>query len=202
MKNKNALIIIAKYPEPGKVKTRIHGLSDKQRTELYTKLLEFTMKKLSSIPGVDTFIAFAPDSAEKYFKRFGVKLIPLSKGDLGTRMFKAFERVFRSGYQKAALVGADIPDLSSAIILRAMNLLSTHDLVFGPAKDGGYYLVGMSKLIKEVFEDVPWSSDQTLEKSLDQSKTFNYSVCFIDTLSDIDTIDDVKRAGLLQSIIT
>ena len=200
--NKNALIIIAKYPEQGKVKTRIQGLSDRQRTELYTKLLELTMKKLSSISGVDTFIAFAPDSEEDYFKRFDVKLIPLSKGDLGERMFKAFERVFSSGYQKAALVGADIPDLSSEIILNAIELLSTHDLVFGPAKDGGYYLVGMSKLIKEVFEDVPWSSDQTLEKSLDQSTIFNYSVGFSETLSDIDTIDDVKRAGLLQSIIT
>lgn len=202
MKNSNALIIIAKYPEEGKVKTRIKGLSDGQRTDLYKNLLDVTIKKLSSIPGVDTFIAFAPDSAENYFAQFGVKLIPLHKGDLGASMFKAFERVFSSGYKKAALVGADIPDLSSSIILNAIDLLSINDLVFGPAKDGGYYLVGMRKLIKEVFEDVPWSSDQTLEKSLDKSRKFNYSAGFTDTLSDIDTIDDLKRSGLLRSIIT
>jgi rSAM/selenodomain-associated transferase 1 len=197
MKNINALIIIAKYPEKGKVKTRIQGLSDGQRTELYKKLLNQTMEKLSSIPGVDTFIAFAPDSSEDYFKGFGVKLIPLHEGDLGVRMYKAFERVFSSGYQRAALAGADIPDLSPGIIQSAMDILSGLDLVFGPAEDGGYYLVGMRKLIKEVFENVPWSSDRTLEKSLDQSKKFNYSVGFTDTLNDIDTIDDVKRAGLL-----
>jgi rSAM/selenodomain-associated transferase 1 len=197
MINNSALIIIAKYPEKGRVKTRIQGLSDEQRTELYKKLLDLTMKKLSSIPGVDTFIAFAPDSAEDYFKRFRVKLIPLHEGDLGTGMYKAFNEVFSAGYQRAALVGADIPDLSSAIIMNAIDVLSSHDLVFGPAQDGGYYLVGMRTLIKEVFEDVPWSSDQTLEKSLDQSKKFKYSVGFTETLSDIDTIKDVKRAGLL-----
>ena len=202
MKNKNALIIIAKHPEKGKVKTRIRDLSDDQRVELYKKLLDRTMKKLSSISGVDTFIAFAPDSAEDYFKRFSVKLIPLSEGDLGAGMSQAFVRVFSSGYKKAALVGADIPDLSPSIILSAMDLLSTRDLVFGPAEDGGYYLVGMRKLIKEVFEDIPWSSDETLRKSLDQSNKFNYSVGFTDTLRDIDTIDDVKRTALLQSIIT
>jgi glycosyltransferase A (GT-A) superfamily protein (DUF2064 family) len=112
-------------------------------------------------------------------------------------MYKAFNEVFSAGYQRAALVGADIPDLSSAIIMNAIDVLSSHDLVFGPAADGGYYLVGMRTLIKEVFEDVPWSSDQTLEKSLDQSKKFKYSVGFTETLSDIDTIKDVKRAGLL-----
>jgi len=202
MKNKNALIIIAKYPEKGKVKTRVRGLSDDQRVELYEKLLNLTMEKLSSVPGVDTFIAFAPDSAEEYFKHFGVKLIPLPGSDLGAGMFQAFDRVFSEGYKKAALAGADIPDLSPAIILNAMGLLSTYDLVFGPAKDGGYYLVGMRMLIKEVFEDVPWSSDQTLNKSLDQAKKFNYSIGFTDTLSDIDTIEDVKKTGLLKSLIT
>jgi len=200
--NKNALIIIAKYPEKGKVKTRVRGLSDDQRVELYKKLLTLTMKKLSSIPAIDTFIAFAPESAEEYFIHFGIKLIPLPERDLGAGMFRAFERVFSAGYKKAALVGADIPDLSPSIVLNAIDLLSTHDLVFGPAADGGYYLVGMRKLIKEVFEDVPWSSDQTLKKSLDQSKKFNYSIGFTVTLRDIDTIEDIKKTGLLKSLIT
>ena len=197
MKNNSALIIIAKYPEKGNVKTRIQGLSDEQRVALYIRLLNLTMDKLSSIPGVDTFIAFAPDSTEEYFKRFGVRLIPLHDGDLGIRMYEAFSEVFSDRYQKAALVGADIPDLSESIILNAMDVLSGHDLVFGPAKDGGYYLVGMRKLIKEVFDNVPWSSDQTLEKSLKQSEKFGYSAGFTETLSDIDTGDDVKRSGLL-----
>lgn len=195
--SKNALIIIAKYPEEGTVKTRLKGvLSDQERLKLYVTLLTHTVEKLKAIRGVNTFIAFAPESSHEYFSQFNVGLISLHKGDLGIRMFEAFKEVFDTGYQKAALVGADIPDLSASIILSAMNILSDNDLVYGPAKDGGYYLVGMSRLIREVFEDVPWSSDQTLKKSILKAEQYNYSVDFTETLSDIDTIDDLKRAGL------
>lgn len=195
--SKNALIIIAKYPEEGTVKTRLKGvLSDQERLKLYVTLLTHTVEKLKAIRGVNTFIAFAPEGSHEYFSQFNVGLISLHKGDLGIRMFEAFKEVFDKGYQKAALVGADIPDLSASIILSAMNILSDNDLVYGPAKDGGYYLVGMSRLIREVFEDVPWSSDQTLKKSILKAEQYNYSVDFTETLSDIDTIDDLKRAGL------
>lgn len=196
--NDNALIIIAKYPEEKNVKTRLKGLMpDEKRLALYVSLLENTLRKLKSVPGVDTFIAYAPESGRGYFTRFGVGLILLPEGDLGVRMFHAFRELFKAGYQRAALVGADIPDLSSAIILKAFTLLSSDDIVYGPAKDGGYYLVGMRKPIKEVFEDVPWSSDQTLNRSIERAGQSGYSVALTEMLSDIDTIDDVKRAGLM-----
>jgi rSAM/selenodomain-associated transferase 1 len=193
----HALIIIAKYPENGEVKTRIQGLNDSQRVALYTKLLEHTMRRLSSLPEIDTFIAYAPEDAGDYFSRFDVKLIALSKGDLGERMYEAFQNVFALGYRKASLVGADIPDLTGSIIQQSFHILTDHDLVFGPAQDGGYYLVGMSSLIQEVFIDVPWSSDKTLEKSLQQAKHYGYSAGLLETLYDIDTLEDVKKAGLL-----
>jgi rSAM/selenodomain-associated transferase 1 len=196
--NKNALIIIAKYPENGEVKTRLEGLTDEKRVEIYTSLLESTMKRLSAISGVDTFIAFAPAEAEEYFSRFSVKLIPLSEGDLGVRMYEAFQHVFENGYERASLVGADIPDLSAEIILNSFDLLSDNNLVYGPAEDGGYYLVGMSSLIKEVFEEVPWSSDATLSQSLKQAERYGYSFGFTETLSDIDTTEDLKKFGLLD----
>ena len=196
MMNKHALIVIAKYPENGEVKTRIQGLNDTQRVALYTKLLEHTMSRLSSLPDIDTFIAYAPEDAGDYFSRFNVKLIALSEGDLGERMYEAFQNVFALGYRKASLVGADIPDLTGAIIQQSFDILNDHDLVFGPAEDGGYYLVGMSSLIQEVFTDVPWSSDKTLQRSLQQAKHYGYSVGLLQTLYDIDTIEDVKKAGL------
>jgi rSAM/selenodomain-associated transferase 1 len=200
MNNRNALIIIAKYPEKDNVKTRLKGLiPDPQRLALYVSLLNQTIQNLGSIRGVDTFIAFAPDDTEEYFSRFNLKLIPLHEGDLGVRMFEAFKEVFSAGYKKAALVGADIPDLTAAIILNAFDLLQSNDLVYGPAKDGGYYLVAMKTLIKEVFENVPWSSGQTLNKSLRQAEKYGYRTGFTETLSDIDTYDDVKRSGLLKS---
>lgn len=199
--NDNALIIIAKYPEEENVKTRLKGLiPDKKRLEIYISLLELTLCKLKSIPGVDTYIAYTPESGKPYFEQFGVGLIPLPETDLGTGMFHAFRELFKKGYQRAVLVGADIPDLSSAVIRQAFELLSSSDIVYGPAKDGGYYLVAMKKLIKDVFEDVPWSSDQTLNKSLEKAERCGYSVAFTELLSDIDTIEDLRGAGLMPQI--
>lgn len=198
MLNHNALIIIAKYPDKETVKTRLKGLiPDEKRVELYVSLLKITVEKLRSVPSADTFIAYAPVNADHYFRDFGTRLIPLPEGDLGERMFHAFKEVFRAGYQRAALVGADIPGLSSSIIQNAFESLADNDIVFGPAKDGGYYLTGMRKLAEEIFKDVPWSSDQTLRKSIEQAKKTGYSVAFTEMLSDIDTIEDVIKSGFL-----
>jgi rSAM/selenodomain-associated transferase 1 len=196
MNNTNALIIIAKHPEKAKVKTRLAGpLSDKKRIMFYMYLVEDTMKRLGGIMGVDTIIAFAPQDESEYFAKFKVRLLPLPAGDLGERMFYAFKEVFQQGYKKAALVGVDIPALSDEIIAKAFHLLSESDVVFGPAKDGGYYLIGMKKVIRELFEGVPWSSKETLRKSIEHAQQAHCSVSLTETLSDIDTIDDVKRAG-------
>ena len=199
MKNSKALIIIAKYPAKGSVKTRLKShMHDDKILELYTHLLETTIQKLRSIDGVDTFIAYAPMEATSFFSQYNLGLLCLPEGDLGARMLPAFQDIFIKGYKNAVLVGADIPVLEPKYILNALRALSTHDLVYGPAEDGGYYLVGMSKPIKEVFENIPWSSAQTLKISLQQADRSGYSVDLIDTLSDIDTIDDVKKAGLLH----
>lgn len=198
MNNVNALIIIAKCPERDSVKTRLRGvIPDEERLRLYESLLDQTVMKLGAIPSVDTFIAFAPSDSGEYFSRFPVNLIPLPQGDLGKRMYHAFQEVFKKGYGRAALVGADIPDLSGAIITEAFQLLSQNDIVFGPARDGGYYLIGMKSPVREVFEGVPWSSDQTLRKSLTKARFHGHSIAFTDTLSDIDTIEDLTTAGFI-----
>ncbi|MBC8413548.1 MAG: TIGR04282 family arsenosugar biosynthesis glycosyltransferase [Nitrospira sp.] len=196
--SKNALIIIAKYPESDNVKTRLKGvMSDNARLQLYIKLLYSTIERLSSIPGIDTFIAFAPAESDHYFLRFNLDLIPLHHRGLGEGMLEAFMHVYSSGYERATLVGADIPGLTPEIITDSFNKLTKNDLVFGPAEDGGYYLVGMNKLICEVFKDVTWSSNQTLSESLRQAEKYGYTYDLTHTLFDIDTIEDVKRAGLM-----
>jgi len=196
VKNSNALIIIAKYPEAGAVKTRLNGsMRDDDILRLYTHLLEQTILNLRQIPGVDTYIAYMPGTAKIYFSRFLTGLVPLSPDDLGANMSHSFEVIFGKGHRKAVLVGADIPGLSASIVLNAFDLLSDNDLVFGPAEDGGYYLVGMSKLIREVFENVTWSSEQTLRESLEQAGKSGYTAGYTKKLRDIDTIEDVKKAG-------
>lgn len=196
MSTVNALIIIAKYPEIGRVKTRLSGdLTDEQRLKLYMFLLTNTMSRLGSIGGVDTFIAFAPVERRAFFEAYGLRLLPLPPGDLGERMFYAFKEVFRKGYKKAALVGVDIPDLTPRIVTKAFELMNENDVVFGPARDGGYYLVGMKKPLQELFTDIPWSSDTTLDRSVQRGRYAGRAVGFTETLSDIDTIEDVKKAG-------
>jgi rSAM/selenodomain-associated transferase 1 len=196
--NENALIIIAKRPDRDNVMTRLkEGMTDDERMELYIKLLKNTIIRLGNIPGVDTFIASAPQGAEVFFSRFSHSIIPLPPGDLGDRMLHAFTEVFGRGYEKASLVGVDIPELTGSIIQEAFGLLSHKDTVFGPARDGGYYLVGMRGLKKEIFVDVPWSSSQTLKESLLKAEQSGYSVGMTRMLSDIDTIDDARKYGLL-----
>ena len=196
--NNNALIIIAKYPEKENVKTRLKGLmTDEQRVDLYVSLLNHTVEKLRSVPGADTFIAYTPAGAEDYFRDFGTRLISLPEADLGAGMLHAFREVFHLDYKKASLIGADIPDLSIDIVQHSFDLLSDKDIVFGPAQDGGYYLVGMRRLVKEIFQNVPWSSDVTLQKSVKQADRYGYSVGFTQMLCDIDTIEDIRKAGLV-----
>jgi rSAM/selenodomain-associated transferase 1 len=195
--NNNALIIMAKHPDPDMVKTRLKGhLSDETRLALYISLLKTTIQKLRALAGIDTFISFSPESEEAYFARFGLRAFAQIEGDLGERMFHALNRVFDEGYRKVAVVGVDTPDISEAIVLKAFTLLSDAEIVFGPARDGGYYLVAMKKPIREIFQDIPWSTDKTLKQSLQKAKELDCRVDFTDTLSDIDTIDDLRRSGL------
>ena len=195
--NRNALIIIAKQPEMNNVKTRLSGsMTDKERLELYVSMIENTVQRLGSINSVDTFMAFAPKNSEEYFIKFGLELMALPEGDLGDRMFYAMNLAMRKGYEKAVLVGVDIPNLSESIILSSFELLSDNDLVFGPATDGGYYLVGFKRPIKEIFEGVEWSTEHTLTQSMEVARENGYSMAFTNTLSDVDTPEDIKRVGI------
>lgn len=112
-------------------------------------------------------------------------------------MFNAISRVLGCAYHKAVLVGTDIPDISAPIVLKAFELLDGSDIVFGPARDGGYYLVGLKTPVKEIFREIEWSTEETLRQSIRRAGQFGYSSAMTGRLADIDTIEDVKRAGLL-----
>ncbi|MEJ2254613.1 MAG: TIGR04282 family arsenosugar biosynthesis glycosyltransferase [Nitrospirota bacterium] len=194
--NTEALVIMAKAPRAESVKTRLRGhLADGERLALYESLLEGTIQRLQDIPGVDTFIAYTPAGDREYFAAWGLPLFPQSEGDLGLRMHEALGAVLKRDYRKAALVGVDIPALTAGVVREAMGLLESHDLVFGPARDGGYYLVGMTAPRRAVFEAIPWSSPKTLEGSVRKARSLGLSVAFTRELSDIDTIEDLKRPG-------
>lgn len=192
MKN-NAIIIFAKAPLLGQVKTRLmSSLTEKERLNLYESLLKGTLRKLTGIEDVDTFICYWPPDANDYFAQFSLESFPQSDGDIGIKMFNALKKVFDSSYKKAVLVGVDIPDISSKTASKAFEILNKKDLVFGPARDGGYYLVGMKWPMREIFEGIEWSTKETLKQSVKKASAQGYSVDFTETLLDIDTPDDLK----------
>jgi len=194
MQNKNGLIILAKAPEKGNVKTRLkEHLRDDERVRLYTYLLEKTISKLKDLRSTDSFICYSPENAAPYFRGFGPGIFPQVRGELGVRMFSAMERLFMMGYQRVALVGVDIPDLSEDIVLKGFDLLKDHDVVFGPAHDGGYYLVGMNRPAREIFEQIQWSTETTLKESVRHTASLGLSIGYTDLLRDIDRVEDLDH---------
>ncbi len=197
--NDQALILMAKFPHPDTVKTRLKKhMTDNERVTLYTALLRRTIQKMKSLHGIDTFITYTPHGAREYFLRFGLNVFPQTDGDLGEKMFEAMNACFQKAYRSVVLIGVDIPDVTDAIVKQAFDYLRNNDIVFGPAADGGYYLVGLTRPLKNIFDDIPWSTGQVLMRSLEKAKISRYSVAVTEILEDIDTIDDVRRSGLMD----
>jgi rSAM/selenodomain-associated transferase 1 len=192
--NHRALLIMAKAPQGANVKTRLRGsLPDAERTELYRRLLEGTVSRLRDIPGVDTLITYHPPGSEGHFRAFGLPVFPQSGGDLGRRMHEAINEALSRGYRQAALVGVDIPGLDADVVLTAFSLLEESDVVFGPARDGGYYLVGLKSPAPGLFEGVRWSSENTLKDSLERARSLGLAASLAEALSDLDTPEDLRR---------
>jgi glycosyltransferase A (GT-A) superfamily protein (DUF2064 family) len=111
-------------------------------------------------------------------------------------MMNAFNHGFKLGYENIIGIGSDLPDLSSEIINQGFEKLNSSDSVFGPAEDGGYYLIGMNKLLRCVFENKQWSTDNLLSITIDELKQTNYTVKQLTTLNDIDTLEDLKSSSI------
>ena len=117
--------------------------------------------------------------------------------DLGQRMMSAFEEIFRKKYEKAIVVGTDVPDLTSSVIVKAFEFLDRYQVVFGPADDGGYYLLGLRgpTVPRNIFSDIAWSTDSVLETSLCRAQQSGLEItpeAYLPRLRDIDTIEDLK----------
>jgi rSAM/selenodomain-associated transferase 1 len=112
--------------------------------------------------------------------------------DLGERMKNAFATAFVEGFEKVVIIGSDCPQLTSMHIQEAFDLLSNYDIIIGPAVDGGYYLLGMKRLISEVFINKIWSSDQVFMQTMADIEHLHLSYYLLETLRDIDTEEDLN----------
>lgn len=190
--NRALLGIFAKQPIPGQVKTRLCPPFDAQTAAaFYRTALNETVQRFTAGHGYQLALCYAGE--QNWFATAfpGVELVVQQGDDLGSRMANTLALFFQRGYRQAVLVGSDTPDLPVAIIEQAFGALRQHDLVVGPARDGGYYLIGMTRPHPQLFRQIPWSTDRVLALTLQRARTLGLTVA---TLPEWDDLDD--RAAL------
>lgn len=194
------LIVFVKNLRPGHVKTRLaKTIGDENAITIYKALVNITENATRNI-NADLNIYFS-DALYKTPWPGAVKKVQRG-GDLGERMVNAFQDGFNEGYKQIVLIGSDLPEIDSQLIEEALEKLRTNEVVFGPAKDGGYYLIGLSKLHQCLFKDKPWSTAALMKHTLDELESKKIKASFIETLNDIDTFEDLKGYPELLKMIT
>ncbi|TXC76990.1 TIGR04282 family arsenosugar biosynthesis glycosyltransferase [Luteibaculum oceani] len=190
---RRALIIFAKNPELGKVKTRLaQDLGQSEALEWYIKLMKRTEAAVQGLCAEKT--VFWSNAAPMHPPAFGREEFEFAvqQGDgLGERMKNAFNSFNRKGYNSFIIIGTDCWDLKPGIIENAYQELKNNDVVIGPAKDGGYYLLGTNDFHPELFENVEWSTDVVLEQTVKKCEKLSLSVKLLQKLSDVDNIYDL-----------
>jgi rSAM/selenodomain-associated transferase 1 len=196
-------MIFARRPVPGKVKTRLTPpLSPDEAAELYRCMLHDTLNRTRSLPGVDLLLFYTDeDGAAGYFREAapGCLLVPQDEGDLGARMAAAFRHTFATGYERAAIIGSDSPELPLPLVTDALSrLASGADAVYVPSDDGGYCLLALRELHAELFEGIAWSTEKVLAESLARGAEAGLRVELLPAWYDVDTVADLQRSELLD----
>jgi hypothetical protein len=194
----NGIIIFIKYPEKGRVKTRLaQRIGAEKAINLYKIFVSEIIENLKVVKA-DLNICFTPKGSKCKLKEWLGEdySYSLQRGkDLGERMENSFRRLFAKGYKKVVLVGSDIPDLDYNIVNKALSSLSKYDAVIGPSFDGGYYLIGFKNntFLPEAFRNIRWSSDSVFNNTMRILKENRRRVKLMDKKRDIDTIHDLKE---------
>lgn len=189
---KEVVLIFQKNEVLGKVKSRLAvGTGEEQALEIYRQLLAKTYLALRDISvSITTYFSeFIPEnpihSAEN-------KLVQVGQ-DLGERMKNAFAENFESGMEKVVLIGTDCPSLEGIHLAQAFEALDQSDLVLGPARDGGYYMIGMKCRADFLFEGITWSTELVLSQTLALAAAQGLQTSLLPVLEDIDTLEDWER---------
>ena len=190
-----AVGVFAKAPTPGRVKTRLAAdVGATRAARIYRTLGRSIVDGLRG--GAFGLVVYVDPPDEPAFRAVrdwlgpGLKLRPQSDGDLGRRMCDALEELLEET-DRALLVGTDTPGIDREIAQAALDALAEHDLVVGPSTDGGYYLIGMSRPLPALFEDVAWSTGDVLPETLKKAEKMGLTLYLMDTKTDVDTVADL-----------
>ena len=211
MRYKKRLIIFTRYPEPGKTKTRLipllgaEGAADLQRKMAEHTLLQ--VKRLSTSRELSVEIRYegGNESLMKNWLGPDFDYRSQGRGDLGLRMQRSLEDAFRAGATEAVIIGTDIPDITDVIIQKAFDALKLKNVVLGPAKDGGYYLIGLQKktlpqAIPDLFTGINWGKDGVLNKTIEVVKGLGLNFSLLDELEDVDRLEDLSIWGRAHNL--
>jgi len=192
-----ALIVFAKAPIPGEVKTRLcPPLDPDEAASLHGTLVLDTVERAKGLAGASLYVAGAPDLAHPFFKvlegRYGAKLLAQRGPDLGARMKWAMQDAFEQGAEDVLLTGTDLPTLPRARLMESLTLIKKHDVVLGPTADGGYYLIGLRKMVPALFEGIAWSTAEVFADTKKKIEDAGLSLGLLPECRDLDTLEDLK----------
>lgn len=200
MSVKKALLYFVKYPEPGKVKTRLaNSIGHEKAAEAYKELAESNYRKLLTLAeeGVDVVVVFDPYEKSIEVEQWlpdACHYVVQQGSDLGERLLCAFLNAFEADFKHAVAFGSDtlLPNVQT--VKDAFRALERKGAVLGPAFDGGYYLIGLSRKPESVFHDIEWSTPSVFETTKRRLERDQFSYEILETLKDLDDERDLEHA--------
>lgn len=200
MNEDQRILVFTRYPQAGKVKTRlIPALGAKGAARLHARLTEELIQRLKPFCELGRVFVYFCGASEQAMQEWLGEQLPYfeQQGEgLGQRMLNALRHSWQQGATQTLLIGSDCPALDIEIITNAFKVLSTHDLVLGPAVDGGYYLIGLKALCpghEVLFQNIAWGTDQVLQQSLAQAAQEGLSWLLLPPLHDLDRPEDLAH---------
>jgi rSAM/selenodomain-associated transferase 1 len=189
------LILFAKEPKPGTVKTRLGPLlTPKQSAAVAEAFLRDSAALVREAEVERRVVSYAPVGSEESMRaRLGEGFVfePQAEGDLGLRLRVAFDRALTSANARVVAIGADAPTLPPEVLAEAFDALERHDVVIGPALDLGYYLIGLRRPLPELFVDLKWGTAEVLPTTLARLRCAQVGVHLLPPWYDVDTPDEL-----------
>jgi rSAM/selenodomain-associated transferase 1 len=193
---RNAVLVFVRAPQPGRVKTRLAAaLGDEAAVRVYRRLAEHTLAEARALaPAASLRIHCTPPqslSAVSAWLGPGAEYLPQHGGGLGERLRTAFDEAFAAGFDHVVVVGSDLPDLSAEHLRAAFDALDQAPAVIGPARDGGYWLLGLAGRVPGVFDGIPWSTDEVFARTVYRLRAAGMEPALLPVLADVDEAADL-----------
>jgi uncharacterized protein len=196
-RHSNLLIIFVKTPVKGRVKTRLaRTIGDENALNVYRRLIDHTCFVAGKAEADTEIWCSDPGGAQFEWGVPGAEVKVQILGSLGEKMNYSFKEAFDNGYKRVVIIGSDCYEITSGHINDAFQYLEKSDVVIGPSVDGGYYLLGMNSWYPNLFKNISWSTTVVYQQTLLRVSEEEYSILLLETLNDIDTIEDLRKSQI------